>query len=154
MRKDVAIYFMLIGGFATLFLDIRYEHRDVLHQIWQSYIPLGASFVAIAATLLALRPARGTQRAAAALFFLVALVGLGGVYYHTRLRAYMFTRYFAPIDEGKGPDGLPKLKGLQRPTFAPLAFTGLGLVGLILVLPGLRWPERSTKATASHESRI
>jgi hypothetical protein len=142
MRKDTALYFLLIGGFASLFLDIRYEHREVLHETWQAYIPLVASFVAIVTTLLAFSRSQATLRVSAGLYVLIAIVGLFGVYFHTKFRPYMFERYVVQIDESRGLDGKPKLKGLERPTFAPLAFSALGVVGLILVWPGFRWPNR------------
>lgn len=136
MRKDIALYLLLIGAFASLFLDIKYEHREVLGEMWQGYIPLVAAGVAILACLLAFSSSKTALRISALLFLLIALVGFVGVYYHTQLRPYMFTRYFMELASGQ------RYRGLQRPTFAPLSFTGLGIVGLILVWPGFRWPTK------------
>lgn len=127
MKKDTALWIMLLGGFITLFVDIRFEHRDVLNEMWQGYIPLVAAGVGALAVVLALLK---KNMPAALLLALVTLTGFGGLYFHTKFRPYMFTRYIVPMDENSGPNGT-RLKGWERPTLAPLAFTAFGLMGLI-----------------------
>lgn len=141
--KNLILLALLGLTFVGLFFDIKFEHRDVLREEWTSYIPLVASWVAVVAVVLALLKSGKAHVLSAVLFVLIALTGLVGVYEHTKLRGYMFTRYFTEVDPGRGPNGRPTLKGWQRPTFAPMSFTLLGTLGFVLVFPGFKWPTQN-----------
>lgn len=131
MRRDTLLLLLLAGGAATLFLDVKYEHRFVLGEDWKAYIPLVASGAAIVATFLAFAQAQAARTFAWVLFALVFATGLAGVYFHTGLKPVMFTRYL------KEPaQSAQNVSGFDRPTIAPLSYTGLGLFGMILAWPG------------------
>lgn len=132
MRKDIALLTILGFTFAGLLVDVRYEHRDVLGKVWESWIPLASSVVGVLACYLGASRMAKSRQAAGYLFLLGALTGLIGLYEHTSFRAYMFTRYILTID--------PHLRGLDRPTWAPMAFTTLSALGFALVWPSFHWP--------------
>lgn len=123
---------ILVLGAAFLLCEIRFEHREVLGETWRSWIPLG-----YAALLLAVgAPAwfawsRGGRKLLAALFAIAVAVGLLGAWFHSDGRpAKTLVRVAAAWALPPGKDGGLK-PGSAPPLLAPLAFCGLGLLGLL-----------------------
>ena len=122
----------LVGGCALLLCELRFEHREVLGETWRSWIPLiyaGATLLVGALSLL--RWNRGGRRALGLLFALGVLVGLAGLWFHTEghpLREIqaVFGIWRVPI----GQDGGIK-QASRPPALAPLAFCGLGTLGVL-----------------------
>ena len=136
--RDRRLVAALLGGVALLLCELRFEHREVLGETWHSWIPLVYTTVTLLAGLVALIRWNGNARLVlTALFGLGIAVGLLGLWFHTGghlitgvgnvLRAWR-----VPL----GQDGGIKI-GSQPPALAPLAFCGLGTLG-VLVCTGRR----------------
>ena len=138
--RDRRIAAALLGGVALLLGELRFEHREVLGETWRSWIPLIYTAVTLFAGLVALLRWEGAgRRALAALFGLGLAVGLLGLWFHTGghvvtgVRNVLFA-WRVPL----GQDGGIKM-GSQPPALAPLAFCGLGVLGLLVcAAPGAR----------------
>src|SRR5512140_2561070 len=138
--RDRRIAAALLGGVALLLGELRFEHREVLGETWRSWIPLVYTAVTLFAGLVALLRWEGAgRRVLAALFGLGLAVGLLGLWFHTGghlltgVRNVLFA-WHAPL----GQDGGIKM-GSQPPPLAPLAFCGLGALGLLVcAAPGAR----------------
>jgi hypothetical protein len=137
---DQRIAAFLLGGAALLLCELRFEHREALGEAWQSWIPLlycGLLLLAGGAALLRWRS--WGRRALAVVFALGVAVGLAGCWFHTGghlLNAVqqLFSAWLIPL----GRDGGVK-QGARPPALAPLAFCGLGSLGLLVCAgPGRR----------------
>ena len=121
-----------LGGVALLFFELRFEHREVLGETWHSWIPL----VYTGATLLLgglalLRWETGGRRFLQLLFGLGVAVGLLGFWFHTGGHLLTGVRdvllaWRIPF----GQDGGIKI-GSRPPALAPLAFCGIGTLGVL-----------------------
>jgi len=128
----------LVGGAAFLLFELRYEHREVLGETWRSWIPLvycGLTLVAGGFALL--RWHSWGRRALGALFALGIAVGVLGFWFHTGGHLLggirdLLGAWLIPL----GKDGGIKM-GSQPPPLAPLAFSGLGTLGLLVCAPPL-----------------
>ena len=141
MRKDKLLYLFLAFTFVGLLVDIRFEHRDVLGEVWESNIPLVTSMVGVVTAFLAMSKKAALRLVAGALFFLITLVGVLGVWEHTRFRPIMFTRYLNLAETDANGQ---RIRGGQRPSFAPMSYTLLGSIGIVLVSRRFRWPEEES----------
>ena len=137
--RDRRISAALLGGVALLLFELRFEHREVLGETWRSWIPLIYSAVTLLAGLVALlRWDAGGRRLLALLFGAGIAVGLLGFWFHTDGHLLAGVRsvlgaWRVPL----GQDGGIKM-GSQPPALAPLAFCGLGTLGLLICRPGAR----------------
>jgi hypothetical protein len=137
--RDRRISAALLGGVALLLFELRFEHREVLGETWRSWIPLIYSAVTLLAGLVALlRWDAGGRRVLALLFGAGIAVGLLGFWFHTDGHLLAGVRsvlgaWRVPL----GQDGGIKM-GSQPPALAPLAFCGLGMLGLLICLPGTK----------------
>jgi hypothetical protein len=135
--RDRRISAALLGGVALLLFELRFEHLEVLGETWRSWIPLIYSAVTLLAGLVALlRWDAGGRRVLALLFGAGIAVGLLGFWFHTDGHLLAGVRsvlgaWRVPL----GQDGGIKM-GSQPPALAPLAFCGLGTLGLLICLPG------------------
>lgn len=134
--RDQRLAAVVLGSLAALLLELRFEHREVLAETWHAWIPLVYVALTFAAGLLALaRWNRGGRKALAVLFAAGVAVGLLGFWFHTGghllngLRGVL-SAWRIPL----GQDGGIKM-GSQPPALAPLAFCGLGTLGLLACLP-------------------
>jgi hypothetical protein len=121
----------LLGALSLLLVEIRFEHRTVLGEAWQAWIPLFycGGMVAVGAGGLA-RWHRGGRRVLLVGFAVAFLIGLLGLWFHSDghpisgvlqvLRAWTLR----PGADGGVKVGAP-------PVLAPLAFIGLGSMGVL-----------------------
>lgn len=134
--RDRVILAVLFIGFLTLAVETRFEHRDVIQEKWQAWIPPVYSALAALASLVALPGKKGVRTVAAAVFFLGILVGGYGLYMHTGFDPAVFTKFLNPearvMGSKLGPDGQPMQVFIQRPVVAPMSVTGLAAIGFLL----------------------
>ena len=131
--RDRSMAAFLVGGAAFLLLELRFDHREVLGETWRSWIPLvycGLTLVAGASALL--RWHTWGRGALAALFTLGIAVGIVGFWFHTGGHLLggirdLLGAWRIPL----GQDGGIKM-GSRPPALAPLAFCGLGTLGLMV----------------------
>ena len=133
IERDRRVTAALLGGIALLLCELRFEHREVLGETWHSWIPLVYCSVTLLAGLVALlRWGSGGRRVLAVLFGAGIAVGVVGFWFHSRghligaIRGVL-TAFCVPF----GKDGGVKI-GSQPPALAPLAFCGLGTLGLLI----------------------
>jgi hypothetical protein len=136
----------LLGAFSLLLVEIRFEHRAALGETWHSWIPLiySASMLALGAAGLS-RWDRGGRQVLQVGFAVAFLVGLLGLWFHSDghpvsgvlqvLGAWLLR---------PGADGGIKLGA--PPVMAPLAFVGLGSMGILAC--SWRFPTEQSKIRA------
>jgi hypothetical protein len=123
---------VLLGGAAFLLAEVRFEHREVLAETWRSWIPLTCAALILAAGIPAwIRWEGRGRKLLAVLFALSVAVGLLGAWFHSGGRpdrgvARVLSAWALPA----GRDGGQK-PGSAPPVLAPLAFCGLGMLGLL-----------------------
>lgn len=113
-------------------IDIRWEHRVELARQWEAWIPLvyvGLMLVAGAVGLY--RWDSWGRRVLQAGFSLCLIVGALGTWFHNQKDPVgdfrrVLTAWMVPV----GTDGGIRV-GATAPEIAPLAFIGLGLLGLL-----------------------
>ena len=120
------VVLVLIAAFATLVVDLRDEHVDVVRHHWQAWIPIAYSgvMVVLGATALA-GWERGGRQALLIAFAAAFIVGGLGFWFHNHgdLVSGMLTVLSAwtkPLHHEDVP-----------PPLAPLSFAGLGLLGTL-----------------------
>jgi len=122
----------VLGGAALLLAELRFEHREVLGETWHAWLPLGyAALLLIGGGAALLRWQRGGRRILAALFAPGFVIGALGIWFHSG--GHSPTHVFQVLSVWHVPPGQNGgIKvGSQPPTFAPAAFWGLALIGLI-----------------------
>jgi len=121
----------LLAALSLLLVEIRFEHREALGEAWQSWIPLlysGAMLALGAASLI--RWHRGGRQALLVGFAAACLIGLLGLWFHSeghpisRVLQVLAAWALRPGDSGGIKAGAP-------PVLAPLAFVGLGSMGVL-----------------------
>ena len=141
MRRIAGV---LLLGAAFLLFEIRFEHREVLGETWRGWIPLSYSALLLAAGVPAwIAWTKGGRKVLAALFALAIAVGILGAWFHSDGRPdkslAQVVRVWARApgkDDGMKHQDAP-------PALAPLAFCGLGLLGLLSCgSDGNRGPDR------------
>jgi hypothetical protein len=122
----------LLLGAAFLLFEIRFEHREVLGETWRSWIPLGYVGVLLAVGIPAwIRWSNGGRRLLGALFAVAMAVGLLGAWFHSDGRPIgTLVRVATAWALSPGKDGGMK-PGSAPPLLAPLAFCGIGLLGVL-----------------------
>jgi hypothetical protein len=131
--RDQRIAAFLVGGAAFLLFELRFEHREVLGETWRSWIPLGyCGLTLVAGGFALLRWHTWGRRALGALFALGIAVGVLGFWFHTGGHVLggirdLLGAWRIPL----GQDGGIKM-GSRPPALAPLAFCGLGALGLLV----------------------
>lgn len=132
MTLDRRIAGTLVLGAAFLLGEIRFEHREVLGETWHGWIPLSYAALLLAAGI----PAwfawnKGGRKVLAALFAVAIAVGLLGAWFHSDGRPdKSLARVARAWTLAPGKDGGMKPQS-GPPALAPLAFCGLGLLGLL-----------------------
>ena len=148
----------ILGAFATLLLELRFDHRHVLGEHWQAWAPLIYSGTMLVAGSIALALWDRGGRALLFWGFALALaVGSVGFWMHTMGQPVknverILAAWSQPINaehsqssegahaenthdestEGQHAEGGHSEAALQKPpVLAPLAFCGLGLLGML-----------------------
>jgi hypothetical protein len=122
----------LLGGLASLMLDIRWEHRVELARQWETWIPLVYIGLMLIAGIVGLYQWNGWGRRVLLVgFSLCLIVGALGVWFHSKGDPvgnfrHVLSAWVVP----PGTNGGVKV-GSSPPEMAPLAFVGLGLFGLL-----------------------
>lgn len=123
---------LLVGGFAVLMCDIRFEHREVVGKAWQAWIPIVYCALMLLVVPVATRLwAGGGKKVLIVAYATAIIVGIVGVCFHsdghlldrlTQLLA-VWQRLVNKIDP-------------NAPFYPPisLAFVGLGSIGLLFCL--------------------
>jgi hypothetical protein len=134
--RDQLIAAAVLGGVALLLFELRFEHREVLGETWRSWIPLFYSgATALAGGIALVLWDKGGRRILLVLFGIGVAVGLLGLWFHTDghvlsgLRDVLFAWRIPP-----GHDGGIKI-GSKPPALAPLAFCGIGTLGVLVCAP-------------------
>jgi len=124
------LIFILAGAFAGLMVDIRVEHVDVVREHSVAWMPiLYSGFMTIACSVAFVVWNTTTRRIMTLLFLLALGIGSLGFYLHNHgdLKKVIKTSASAWTD--------PKMEHSDEPPqFAPLAFAGLGTLGILASL--------------------
>jgi hypothetical protein len=123
----------LLAGAAFLLLEIRFEHREVLGETWHAWIPLASAALLILLGVPAwLLWRKGGRKLLLALFAAAATLGPVGAWFHSDGRPLdAVLRVAAAWTLKPGASGGEK-PGRSPPALAPLAFSGLGLLGVLV----------------------
>ena len=130
LNKIIVLF--LLGGLASLMLDIRWEHRVELGRQWQTWIPLVYVGLMLIAGVIGLYRWNSSGRRVLQIgFSLCLIVGALGVWFHSKGDPVgnfrrVLTAWAVPV----GTNGGVKI-GSTPPEMAPMAFIGLGLIGLL-----------------------
>ena len=146
---------LLLGGLASLMLDIRWEHRVELGRQWETWIPLVYAGLMLIAGVVGLYKWNSWGRRVLQVGFSLGLiVGALGVWFHggkdlvgSVLR--VLTAWRVPL----GTNGGVKV-GSTPPELAPLAFVGLGLIGLLVCSKRFQSDPRTSTTEQPDQVRI
>ena len=145
----------LLGGLASLMIDIRWEHRVELARQWETWIPLVYIGLMLIAGVVGLYRWNGWGRRLLQVgFSLCLIVGALGTWFHSKgdpvgnFRRVM-TAWFVPI----GTNGGVKT-GSTPPEMAPLAFVGLGLIGLLCCSKRFQCNSSTSKTELANPARM
>jgi hypothetical protein len=124
---------LVLIGLLVLMLEVRFEHREVLAERWETYIPLiyCAGMLMLGAVGLYAWDRWGRALLLVG-FGLAFAIGAVGLWLHTDghpargIRRVLIVWTLPPGDNGGVK---PQLSG--PPVMAPLAFLGLGSIGMI-----------------------
>ncbi|MBS1715697.1 MAG: hypothetical protein JST30_15320 [Armatimonadetes bacterium] len=139
--RDKLVLFVLFGGFATLVVEVRYEHREAVHEAWQAWIPVYFSALAALASLAAMGAKRGFRKFVNAVFALGLAVGVFGLYMHVRkddgnVDVSKFEKFVFPdktvYSDEKDVRGNPIPTSIRRPLAAPMGIAGLSAIGFLM----------------------
>jgi hypothetical protein len=142
----------LLGALLLLLVEIRFEHRAALGEDWQSWIPLfySAAMLVLGAVGLA-RWDRGGRRMLLVGFAVACVVGLLGLWFHSDGHPLTgVLQVLAAWTLRPGASGGIKAGG--PPVLAPLAFMGLGSMGVLACW--WRFPAELSLGARGPEARI
>ncbi len=137
------ILFLLVGGFATLFFDVRFEHGGILSQNKFAYIPLVASAIGVSACLLGMIDHPVLRKTLSILMAVTSITGILGLYYHTGFDQKALTTVLESNHRAEHTKGLILVMEGEPmpdppPAVAPMAFTGLALIAAVVLYPQKR----------------
>ena len=124
------LMFGLSGAFFGLMCDVRVEHVEVVHHRSITWAPiLFAAVMTVACFVATVWWNRPTRRVMVPLFVLTMLIGIVGFYLHNdgHLLGVVKTVIMAWTDPHMQHEDAP-------PHLAPMAFAGLGALGLLTCL--------------------
>ena len=128
-----AIVAILLGGILVLMLEIRFEHREVLGERWESYIPLVYCAAMLLFGTVGLIAFRTWGRWLLLIGFSLGLtIGCAGLWLHSDgqpLRAIRRVVLAWRLPPGDNGGVKPQLSG--PPVMAPLSFLGLSAIGVL-----------------------
>lgn len=145
LSKDKLILALVAAGFLTTLVEVRYLHRGAVRETAVAWIPTISSGVAFLASVAALLGAGAVRKAGGGVLALVAVAGLLGVYFHTKLQPAAFLKLFEttpkpqfaepPNDDFAAFEAEAKREDATgAPALAPLGITGLALIGAVASL--------------------
>lgn len=129
------IVLVLIGAYVGLFIDLRYEHVDIVRHNWHGWIPIAYCGAMVLVGLAALALWEHGGRLALQVGFACGFgIGALGFWYHNHghiARGVLteLSAWTAPIHHRDIP-----------PHLAPLTFAGLSFLGLLATLKRLECP--------------
>lgn len=136
--RDKLILLVLAGGFLTLAVEVRYLHRNVLAENWQSIIPILFGPLAAFACGFALTGSRLSRWLCTLLMALGVGVGMLGTFLHSEGEVDPFARLLTASITARangGEEERAEEAESEPPVLAPLSLSGLSAVGLLIVLP-------------------
>lgn len=124
---------LILGAFCVLLVDIRYEHRAVMAEKWQSWVPLVylAAVCLISPIALVLFNRYG-RKLLAICFVGAVFMGITGFFLHSKGQPIQKVQHLV-IEFFSQPGHLSAAEK-NPPILAPLSLAGLGLIGLLLSL--------------------
>jgi len=130
---------VLAGGFGGLMMDIRVEHVDAVHEHGVAWVPIVYStFMTVACVAVCFFWNAVARRILIAFCLVACAIGGVGFYLHNHGHLIkVFTRSLAAWTDA----GMSHSEG--PPQLAPMAFAGLGMIG---VLACLEWFNRGINA--------
>jgi hypothetical protein len=134
MKRDQALLLLLFGGFVVLGLDVRYEHRHVVAEYWQGWLPIGACALCAVSCLVGMGSARWAKGLCGTVFGLSVLIGGYGTFLHTEGKLGEFTKYLTSRETVAlaNGDDQDERRGSEAPSLAPLGLSGLAAIGLVV----------------------
>jgi hypothetical protein len=121
-----AIVLVLMLGFGVILVQVRFDHRSVIHENAVAWIPIVYSIVIMVASVAGLLFwSRGGRQVLFVGFLLAIVVGLTGFWFHTDGRLVRSVQHEFSVWVRKIPDED------KPPALAPLAFAGLGILGTL-----------------------
>lgn len=125
------IVLLLLAAYVALFLEIRYDHNHVLMHKNIAWAPIIYSAVMVVAGAVSLAFWNGWGRPVLLwLFAAGVIVGLLGFWLHNMGHPFEGIGTMLSVWGGQHPD--PESR---PPVLAPLAFAGLGALGIAICLP-------------------
>lgn len=124
----------MFGGFALLLMEIRFEHRGVVLEDWRGWIPLACSGAML--LLISLGTwlwAKCGRKILLGCYALIFLLGVCGVIIHADGHFFERVNDLSSVWTQSIEDSA-NIKAHYPPLLAPLAFTGLGLIGFLFCL--------------------
>ncbi len=121
-----AVVLVLALGFGVISVQVRFDHRSVIRENAIAWIPIVYSIVIMIASVAGLLFwSRGGRQVLLVGFLLAILVGLTGFWFHTNGRLIRSVQHEFSAWVRKIPDED------KPPALAPLAFAGLGILGVL-----------------------
>ena len=134
--RDRVFLFLLFVGFITFAFEVRYEHRFVVKEQWEGWIPIVYSSLAALSCLIGMAKQKVARTVAATVFFLGIGVSVFGLYKHTNFDPAEFEKFVFP--DRTVYSALNSINGtkvpvtLTQPLAAPLGILGLASIGFII----------------------
>ena len=140
--NEVIVAALLLGA-AFLLVEVRFEHREVLGEIWVAWVPLACAALLLVGGAIALPLwRRGGRNVLTVLFGVAFVIGMIGIWFHSHGQPFAHVaKVLSAWRLHPGQNGGAPV-GTEPPALAPAAFCGLGFLGLIACLTPAR-EERS-----------
>lgn len=141
MRKAVVGFLVL--GCIFLFIETVIEHREVFGEKPISWMPVVVSLLGLIASAWAFTQWQQLSiRALQVVSVLLLIVGLGGLFFHNAERLGFGEREAMHEEEKHSETHEEEHEEHHAPPLAPLAFSGMGFLGLIATYQ--HWREEET----------
>lgn len=129
------LLWLVLGGLFILVVEIRFEHRVVLSEKWQSWIPVVyLLFMSVLGTVCMIFFKKFGRKLLALCFIGLAVVGSLGFWFHAKGKPLEKVVGIVATDF-KEPGHLEEADEEQvAPVLAPLSLVGLAAIGAILCL--------------------
>jgi hypothetical protein len=125
---------LLTGGFLMLMCEVRFEHRQVVNEEWKGWIPIVYSgLILIIVPLGTALFTRGGKKLLLAVYAIGVVIGSIGVWLHADGHLLQRIGEILAVWQhlvNKIDPNAP----FHPPVLAPLAFVGLGAIGIALTL--------------------